>query len=158
LSQPRIYLAEDGKQAVPDFPPQDGMMECEEESLYENVVPKSSSSAHAVRNSPVSSYCSSSNKRDVPTTNTKHFVHEEESYEKSNERTTSYSSPRKADAAGGGGERRGGRMPHLSVPSDPSLRPPIPPKPTGLTTNREHNLRREHNLQLPIRVVYETFI
>jgi len=47
-----------------------------------------------------------------------------------------------------------GRMPHLSQPSNPKLRPPIPPKPKF----KEPNLRRELNFQLPVRVVYETFI
>jgi len=54
-----------------------------------------------------------------------------------------------------------GKMPPLSVPKDPRLRPPIPPKPSGIRFSPGGyvaNLRTDKNLTLPVRVVYETFI
>ncbi|XP_021957045.1 uncharacterized protein LOC110853115 isoform X2 [Folsomia candida] len=54
-----------------------------------------------------------------------------------------------------------GKMPPLSIPSDPKLRPPVPPKPAGIRLAKSGyvgNLRTDKNISLPVRVVYETFI
>jgi hypothetical protein len=55
-----------------------------------------------------------------------------------------------------------GKIPsRMTLPSDPKLRPPIPPKPNNIrlaSSGYVGRLRTDKNISLPVRVVYETFI